>query len=585
LILLETKDLFVIISVLLFTIPQLFLFSIIVENLSLGNRDFKYFLTGSYLIFYIAFVFPFMFVNVYFGIAVFWFLNIFAIAFFIFKKIPILKTFKEIKLSNSQTILIIILITTQILVLYGDAFFHISVNFPDTYYNYLWINENATLIGKVGYFPGLSIVSILPLNLINPLYSLNFFAASLGLVFTICINLILKPILTFKGLIVFNLILLTPFYYALTYTRVGLNNSQLFPIMFFSLIVFLISKWQDRAYLKYIYGLTLSVAALVTAPHIVFLTLPAIIISSIFVFKFSRKKTIIALITLMISSIIFARQLSSPDIIFDDKKIDKESLNLIEMFQVLIIDWARIKAPIRSPIESIESLGAYLIILAAVLVLLVSGNRINKPLMFVSVMTIVYGVVLVTGIGELGFMKGRIGWYFMWTTALFLSLIFDQSKIYLPKKISQYGIIGFFLIINFIVVIFNLPDAYRKDNETILIEMDKIVKKENRNELNIYTDLQEMRFISEKVRITQDLVSQKIDYFALNNNTKIPDINLANIRPYEDRNFKKFNDQQTIIINKRLEKNKAIFNYAMRMGYSVVIKEDEYMILKRSIVN
>ncbi len=584
-ILLETKDLFVIISVLLFTIPQLFLFSIIVENLSLGNRDFKYFLTGSYLIFYIAFVFPFMFVNVYFGIAVFWFLNIFAIAFFIFKKIPILKTFKEIKLSNSQTILIIILITTQILVLYGDAFFHISVNFPDTYYNYLWINENATLIGKVGYFPGLSIVSILPLNLINPLYSLNFFAASLGLVFTICINLILKPILTFKGLIVFNLILLTPFYYALTYTRVGLNNSQLFPIMFFSLIVFLISKWQDRAYLKYIYGLTLSVAALVTAPHIVFLTLPAIIISSIFVFKFSRKKTIIALITLMISSIIFARQLSSPDIIFDDKKIDKESLNLIEMFQVLIIDWARIKAPIRSPIESIESLGAYLIILAAVLVLLVSGNRINKPLMFVSVMTIVYGVVLVTGIGELGFMKGRIGWYFMWTTALFLSLIFDQSKIYLPKKISQYGIIGFFLIINFIVVIFNLPDAYRKDNETILIEMDKIVKKENRNELNIYTDLQEMRFISEKVRITQDLVSQKIDYFALNNNTKIPDINLANIRPYEDRNFKKFNDQQTIIINKRLEKNKAIFNYAMRMGYSVVIKEDEYMILKRSIVN
>jgi len=526
-----------------------------------------------------------MYINVYIGIAVFWFLNIVAIAFFIFKKIPILKTFKEIKLSNSQRILIIILITTQILVLYGDAFFHISVSFPDTYYNYLWINQNATQIGKVGYFPGLSIVSILPLNLINPLYSLNFFAASLGLMVTICINLILKTILTFKGLIVFNLILLTPFYYALTYTRVGLNNSQLFPIMFFSLIVFLISKWQDRVYLKYIYGLTLSVAALVTAPHIVFLTLSGIIISSIFVYKFSRKKTIIALITLMISSIIFAQQLSSPDIIFDDKKIDKESLNLIEMFQVLIIDWARVKAPIRSPIESIESLGAYLIIMAAVLVLLVSGNRINKPLMFVSVMTIVYGVVLVTGIGELGFMKGRIGWYFMWTTALFLSMIFDQSKIYLPKKISQYSIIGFFLIINFIVVIFNLPDAYRKDNETILIEMDKIVKKENRNELNIYTDLQEMRFISEKVRITQDFVSQKIDYFVLNNNTQIPDINLANIRPYEDRNFKKFNDQQIIIINKRLEKNKAIFNYAMRMGYGVVIKEDEYMILKRSIVN
>ena len=230
----EIRDAFVIISVFLFTIPQFILFSIIVDNLSLGNRDFKYFLTGSYLVFYIAFVFPFMYVNVYIGIVLYWILTIIMIAYLIFQKIPIWKTIKRINLSNPQKILIFILIATQILVFYGDAFFHISHNFPDTYYNYLWIYGNTHEIGKVGYFPGLSIVSILPVSLIDPLYSLNFFAASLGLVFTICINLILKSILSFRGLLIFNLILLTPFFYTLTYTRVGLNNSQIYPIIFFS---------------------------------------------------------------------------------------------------------------------------------------------------------------------------------------------------------------------------------------------------------------------------------------------------------------------------------------------------------------
>ena len=56
----------------------------------------------------------------------------------------------------------------------------------------------------------------------------------------------------------------------------------------------------------------------------------------------------------------------------------------------------------------------------------------------------------------------------MWTSALLLSLVFDQTKIKLPKIISSDAVIALFLILNFTIVIFNLPDAYRKDNESIL---------------------------------------------------------------------------------------------------------------------
>ncbi len=522
-----------------------------------------------------------MYVSVYIGIAFYWILTISVIAYLIFKKIPMWKTIKSINLSKPQKILILILIATQILVFYGDAFFHISHNFPDTYYNYLWIKTNIIHIGNIGYFPGLSIVSILPVSLIDPLYSLNYFAASIGLVFTICINLILKSLLSLKGLIIFNLILLTPFYYALTYTRVGLNNSQIYPIIFFSIIVFMLKKWQDNIYSKFIYGLALSVAALVTAPHILFLTIPGILLALIFTFKLSMIKSAIWLAILSLVSVFFASKLSSPDIIFEDKSIDSKSLNFIDFSYVLISDWFRIKLPIRSPLESMESLGAYLVIAFAGWVLLVSIKRGIKPIIFVSILTIIYGISLQTGIGEFAFMKGRIGWYFMFTSALLLSMVVDQLRIQLPKKTRIYRIIGSLLILNLIIVLLNLPDAYRKDNEKILIEIKKIIRKENRTGLNIYSDLNQMRFVSEKITITQDFSAQEVDYFVLNNDDQIPDFNLANIRAYEDRNIQKFNEQQLVEINKRLEKNRALYNYARRLGYVVVAEEKEFLILKK----
>jgi hypothetical protein len=112
--------------------------------------------------------------------------------------------------------------------------------------------------------------------------------------------------------------------------------------------------------------------------------------------------------------------------------------------------------------------------------------------------------------------------------------------------------------------------------------MKKILINDSRLELSIYTDLNQMRFISEKIRITQDFSTQDVDYFVLNNGVQIPDFNLANIRAYEDRNSQKFNAQQLMEINKRLQKNKALYNYAIRLGYVVVLEGNEYLILKNN---
>jgi hypothetical protein len=292
-----------------------------------------------------------------------------------------------------------------------------------------------------------------------------------------------------------------------------------------------------------------------------------------------KKKTIIYLILLSLSATVFARVLTTPDTIISSRGSNPTSINIFNGIYVLISDWARVKAPIRSPLESINSLGVYLIIVLAIWALIVSTKRNIKPIKFISILTIVFGLTLQTGIGEFAVIKGRIGWYFMFTSALLLSLIFDQTKIQLSKKIRLDAVIGLSLILNFIIVIFNLPDAYRKDNENILIEMKKIIAKDNRSQLYVYSDMGQLKFVSEKVTVMQNFTSQKIDYFVLNNETQIPDFNLANIRAYEDRNVDKFNDLQLLEINKRLEKNKAIFNYAMRLGYSVVIKEREYTII------
>jgi hypothetical protein len=161
-------------------------------------------------------------------------------------------------------------------------------------------------------------------------------------------------------------------------------------------------------------------------------------------------------------------------------------------------------------------------------------------------------------------------------------MVADQVRIQLPKKIGIDKIIGSLLVINLTFVLFNLPDAYRKDNEEILIAMKKILINDSRLELSIYTDLNQMRFISEKIRITQDFSTQDVDYFVLNNGVQIPDFNLANIRAYEDRNSQKFNAQQLMEINKRLQKNKALYNYAIRLGYVVVLEGNEYLILKNN---
>ncbi len=578
---LELQDLYVVLSV---TIPYLilgFLSYRIFVNIFQNNDKIVYLSTGATLSFYIAFVYPFMYINIYVGIVIYWFLVIILSFYYILWIIKKEKKLKKKKNSLNFFILVLVILSI-ILVIFWEPFHNISPNFPDVYYNYFWINENLK-IGNVSYFPGLSIIATIPMEIIDPFYSLNFFGASLGLIFTLFINLTLKSILSFRGILIFNLVLITPFYYILTYTRIGLNNSQIFSVVFFSIIVIFCFDWKNTRKSKFVIIPIVVLSALVTAPHILFLTIPGILFASLITYK--NKIVAINGLILVLLSIIFSVILSSPDSIYIQKGLGPVQLSTQDQILFLLNEILRIKYPIRSPLESIFSLLSYLILIFAIMSAVIYHRKKLKTIEFISIVTFVYGITLNTGIGEFSIMKGRIGWYFMYSVAILVSLIFDdlyRKDGRFEKILNVNKLITSIISLNTLFVLINPPNAYRHIDENSLIEFDNISKLDGRTRITVYSDIEDMKYISDKVLVSTNLqISKKrFDYAVMNMNSTIPDRTLANARDYEDRDFERFKDDQNLIIKKRLEKNRNAINSFLNSGFSVVSKKQNYIILR-----
>jgi hypothetical protein len=578
---LETQDLYVALSVIIpYSILSFLSYRFFVK-LFQNNKKIVYLFTGATLSFYISFIYPFMYINIYVGIVIFWTL---VIMFAVYSISGVLKnkkkSKKKIDLHNLTNFVILLL--SIILVMFWDSFNNISHNFPDVYYNYLWIKENSN-IGTVAYFPGLSIIAAMPTYTIDPFYSLNFFGASLGLIFILFINLTLKSILSFRGLIIFNLVLISPFYYALTYTRIGLNNSQIFSVLFFLIVVIFSLEWKN--YRKFLYALLFIVvlSALVTAPHILFLTTPGIFIAMLITFR-DKIKLIISLI-IGILSIIFSALFASPDTIYSSKGFGAINLNTQNQILLLLSEILRIKYPIRNPLESIYSLSSYLILIIAFVVAIICHRKKLRTIQFVAILTVTYGITLNTGIGEFAMLKGRIGWYFMYSTALLISLIFDElirKDDQFEKILNSNKLITIILSLNILFVLVNPPNAYRYVNENSLIEFENILKSDERSNISVYSDIEDLIFVSEKIVVStsQEMSKESLDYVVLNLKSTIKDLTLANARDYEDRDFKRFRNDQNTQIKKRIEENRNLIYLLLNSGFSIISEKEDFIILR-----
>jgi hypothetical protein len=578
----NVSDIYVIIAIYLPNVIIMYLINYIVSNIKNIKQDYKNYLVGSSLIFYISFSFIFIYWNLFIGILLFWLLLLITTVFLriqtkkrLFKKIH----FKDV---NFKVILALILISSILFATYYDALTHISHNFPDTYYNYIWIKSNLQNLGNAFYFPGLSILAAQQVVLFDPLFNLNLFAASFSILILIGINLILKSVLSNKSLILFNIILISPFYQPLLFMRTSLNNSFLFSLIFFALVVFICVYSKIKVKYRLIYFTFLSVASFITAPHILFLTLPGILLAYILSNKI-KVKIINYFTILIIGALFFASKFSSPESIYLSG--NKSNLqNFYDRLFFLLFDWLKIKFPIRSPLESMNSLFVYLIMLLSVIFIVYAKKHKNNILLFFSILTIAYGISVQTGIGEFSMLKGRIGWYFMYTVAILLSIVFDEfiNKNYFRKQdfISIFVLI--LVIINFISLMLKPPKAYRVVDEKVLFSIQKMIENDYRNRLNVFSDIEDVRFVSEKINFieTRKFDFKKIDYIILNFNNDEPDLILANLRRYEDRDFENFFKRQNEVIAKRIELNNELISQAINKGLTIIVKNDDYVMLK-----
>ena len=602
-IVLNFSDLIVLLSVVIPGFTMLISSKIIVEKLVNESKEFRYFLIGSTFIFYVAFIYPFMYINIYLGITLYWTTSFFGIAYSLkFSKLKN-RYVLDFKIQNSIKFLIILMTLTLIFVTYWDATFHISHSFVDAFYNYIWIKGNLENLGTASYYPGLTIMSALSFTIFDPKFNLNIFGASFGTLVLISITLILRYILNLRYLIIFNVILLSPFFYQLTFTRIGLNNSILFPVIFFALLIFVVHDWKDKGRSKTYYFCALAISAFVTAPHILILVLPGVIIASITVFGISlkRNKNIFYLFTLTLGALIFSNVLGGKNELlasigyqndtlanysYQNDTLANYSFQKIDLIASLLFEWIRIKLPIRNPLESLNALSAYLILVIALVSLIRSRKMGNYQMTFIATVTLVFGISIQTGIGEFSIMKGRIGWYFMYTTALLCSMIFQEfteKRKFANKIVSANSIIFLVLVINLSAVIYKPPSAYRYTNENIFVNLRKIVTEDKRLEVDIYSDVDKLEIVSPKINVMSNntINLNLLDYLVLDNNASLPDLTLANQRQYEDRDFEKFKLREAGKINERLIYNRILTQKALRSGFEILVKDVDYVILKK----
>jgi hypothetical protein len=563
---------------------------IIVSRLKNKTLEFQYFIIGSTLIFYIAFIFMFLYINIYVGLAVYWTLILIVIlSYFFSKKLNIRFVDKNISIKIIDFLILVVIAITIFSVVFWDSATQVTPHFVDTFYNYKWIKDNLNIHGPIGYYPGLTIISSLPFTLIDPFYNLGIFSASLSMLVLLSINLILRYMLNFRSLVIFNIILHSMYFYPLLFSRNGLHNSLLFPVIFFGLIIFAVHNWKGNSVAKIFYFVALSVSAIATAPHILILTLPGIIIASAMTYGLSPRKNsnIFYFLLLSICTLYFGNKLGGRNELLDSAytKINNSNLDILT---VLIYEWGRIKFPIRNPLESVNSFFVYSVMLLALIFIILNKKRQFRYLYFTAIITFINGLILQTGIGEFSIIKGRIGWYFMYVTALFICLIYQEcikEKYMLSDILKNSYIILLILIANIFLVISNPPIAYRYPSEEGLREFKNIILEDHRTKLMVYSDFEKIYYISPKINSVNSLTSNlaQYDYVVLNTTDALPDMTLSNIREYEDRNFQRFEQQQRIVVSLRIKKNQIILQKFLNFDYSVLIQNDNYLILKKPV--
>ena len=561
------------------------------------NIVYHTFIAGLTLGIIICFLYPFLFISKVNALSVSFYLACsFAAFIIIFLKTS---TINLVKIKKFQVFLWISLTTNVLFVYYYDAFKNISPSHVDTLSNYYWIKYNLTS-PDLGYFPGLTIISNISYMVVDPLYNLNYFSVSLSLIILLSINLILYNTLSNTSLFIFNLFLISPIYYPLLYTRVGLNNGMLFALFFYAIITI---------FIKYRYFLRLNIANIIivittlfaaglTAPHMLLLIFPSILYSCWVV----RHQVSIKMLSIFLSiyGVALALGISYnlkfpsywkyllPSYSYSSSYSSSSSSFSSESSLNLMSELIKVKFPIRPVFESYLSSFAYIFLIITVISLIYAFKYKSIKYQIILGYCFFLNITNLTGLFEFSYLKGRSGWYLMYAFALFASFILDT----LLKKFESFKLIKYLNTLLFIGVLSSSilstlvpPKPYRIQNEDGLLYMKNTLKKKNASFVHLKTDLQYAELIDKRILVNKFPNTEiwQYDYILLNMQSDIPDLFLANIRRYEDRDFKKFIEEQKNDVSSRIKLNQNIVGIATKFGKFTTIESNlSFILLKRT---
>jgi hypothetical protein len=505
------------------------------------------------------------------------------------------KTYDLVKVNKFQAFLWLSLTANIIFVHYYDAFKSISPSNIDSLTNYQWINYNLTS-PDLGYFPGVTIISNISYLIVDPIYNLNYFSVSVSLIILLSINLILINILSSTSLFIYNLILVSPIYYPLLYTRIGLNNGVLFSLFFYAIITIFIKY---KYFLKFniinliIILITLFAAAL-AAPHMLLLIFPPIIYS-FWVVRHQVSSKMLSLILFFYGAALtlgISFDLKIPTywkyLISSPSPSPSPSPFLSDSFPSLLGELIRVKYPIRPIFESYLSLFAYIFSIIIFIGLVYALKYKSIKYQIILGFCFYLDIISLTGIFEFSYLKGRSGWYLMYALALLACIVFDDLIKYFQsfkqvKYLNTLLLIGVLSSLFFSILV--PPKPYRFQNEDGLIYMKNIVEKNQSSSINLKTDLLHANLIDSRILVNKFLDTElwQYDYILLNLQSNIPDLFLANLRRYEDRNFQKFISDQKNVTRLRLEFNQNIVDNATKFGkFTYLESNSNFILLKRT---
>ena len=498
---------------------------------------------------------------------------------------------------NKYSVTWIFLSINIVFIYFYPTFRAFSPLHQDTYNNYTWIKRNLEngLYNYV-YFPGITNITNFSIKIVDPLENLNYFAVALNLLLLLSMNLVLKSILKEESLIVFNLILISIMFYSILDIRLSLLSINLVYYVFICILVVIITRSQElNTHSIQILLILFMLSSGLFSPHITALLAPSIVLALVIVRKSISIRTFIQIImglllsiwlginySLKNSGIDYVRNLNvynnTGTILHNDDATD------YELFLKIIQNYLSFKYSIYLSGFNYISIGAIIAYLFTIFCCVYAIRLNSLKLKVISSINLILGFTAMTGIGDLNFIKGRVGIIYMLNTALVVALVFDQvinKKSFKAKRIKPIIFVMVLVVLNFVSNITFLPQMSNKADESVLKVFYNLVKDEPKQKIYVYSNQPYFEVLDRRIEQIEKIESA--DYVVLNLSN---DSDLYKLEYYNQAELSNIQsavkNRRNIVMEQKLFINNLFDTYSKREDYKIEgFSNNKYVIFSK----